>query len=110
MSQRQNARWEKWLHLSATSSNLIATPGASDYVYLCFGLVNVIGATNTGRINFFSGSITTTLLSIDASALGNTSINFGELGAKMGSAGAALYAHIAVTCDSFLLLTGYVGY
>lgn len=110
MSQRQCARWNQWAHITVTGTTVLATNAGSDFVYLCFGEINNIGATNTGRLNIFSGSSTCTLFSIDASALGNTPINFGEHGVKLGSAGAALYANIAVTCDIFVAFSGYYAY
>lgn len=110
MSQRQSARWNTWAHITTTGTTTIKVPPTSDYVYLCFGFVNNIGTTATGRLNIFSGSSTATLFSIDASALGNTNINFGELGAKVGSAGVGLYAAIAVTCDIHCMFTGYTDY
>jgi len=111
MSIKNHAYWATYGAITATGTTTLMTPIGSDCVYLCYGFVNVRGATTGKAINVCAGSSTTVVWSIDATAggLGTHRLDFGEKGMKIDSA-AALYAVVDATHSVLYGFTGYTGY
>ena len=97
--------------ITATGTTTLFTPTGSNCVYLCYGFINVRGATGTKKINICSGSSTTVIWSVDTTAggLGNHRIDFGDKGWRI-TAGAVLYAVVDATHDAVFAFTAYQSY
>ena len=105
---KEQAYWSTYGAITATGTTTLISPTGSDCVYLCYGVINVRGATTGETIDLCAASSTTIIWSVDATAnnVGNHGLIFGEKGWRATS-GAALYLVVDATHDVTFAFTGY---
>jgi len=107
---KEQAYWSTYGTIAATGTTTLIDPTGSDCVYLCYGFINIRGATGTKQINLCIASSTTLFWSVDATAnnIGNHGLIFGEKGVRATS-GASMYLVVDATHDITFAFSGYTG-